>query len=292
MKITNQVHLIRKEFQVTPSIKRYINVYLIVGKYCYLIDSGVSGTLDLIENYLKSMDRDLTDIKGIFLTHSHPDHIGGASETKNRTNCKIYAPVEELSWIEDIQKQFSERPIPNFFNLLPQSVAVNEPLKDKDVIEPEDGIKICGISTKGHSHGSMSYVLNDEVIFTGDAIPVANDLPIFTDYEQTLQSLDILENISGIQYYCPAWDNVYTNDEFSLVIKDSKEMLIRLYNAVSQIENEYSKCSDAEKTKKICERAGMSEFSMNPLIAKSIEACRSVEIRRKSKHFPSNINGE
>ena len=44
MKINNQVHLIRKEFFVTPEVKRYINIYLIVGKHCYLVDSGVTGT--------------------------------------------------------------------------------------------------------------------------------------------------------------------------------------------------------------------------------------------------------
>lgn len=44
MKINNQVHLIRKEFFVTSEVKRYINIYIIVGKHCYLVDSGVTGS--------------------------------------------------------------------------------------------------------------------------------------------------------------------------------------------------------------------------------------------------------
>ena len=44
MKIAENVHLIRKEFYVTPEVKRYINIYLITGENCYLIDSGVSGS--------------------------------------------------------------------------------------------------------------------------------------------------------------------------------------------------------------------------------------------------------
>ena len=130
MKINNQVHFIRKEFDVTPEVKRYVNIYLIEGEYCYLVDSGVAGTHTLIEEYLKTLGRSMTDIKGIFLTHSHPDHIGAAAEIQRKTNCKIYAPIEELSWIEDIQKQFSQRPIPNFFHLLSDSVKVSQPLKD------------------------------------------------------------------------------------------------------------------------------------------------------------------
>ena len=57
MQLNEQVHLIRKEFFVTPEVKRYINIYLIVGKYCYLVDSGVVGSHIIIEEYLKKINR-------------------------------------------------------------------------------------------------------------------------------------------------------------------------------------------------------------------------------------------
>ncbi len=274
MQINDQVHLIRKEFYVTPKVKRYINIYLIVGKYCYLVDSGVAGTHTLIEEYLMSINRRMTDIKGVFLTHSHPDHIGAAAEIHRQTNCKIYAPIEELSWIEDIQQQFSKRPIPNFFKLLSESVRVSQPLKDGDVIVLEEGIRINALSTKGHSHGSMSYILNDEVIFTGDAIPVANDFPIFIDYEKTIKSLDVLQNIAGINTICPAWDDVYDKNKLDMVIANSKVKLEELKDAVFQVENEFPESSESEKMQEIYKRTDMLKFSGNPLVAKSIEACR------------------
>lgn len=274
--INEQVHLIRKEFFVTPEVKRYINIYLIVGKYCYLVDSGVAGSHTIIEEYLKSINREMTDIKGIFLTHSHPDHIGAAAEIHRQTNCKIYAPIEELPWIEDIQQQFSERPIPNFYKLLSESVKVSQPLKDGNVIVLEDEIEIKALSTKGHSHGSMSYILNDEVIFTGDAIPVTNDLPIFVDYEQTVKSLDVLQDIREIQFYCPAWDDVYDKNKLDTVIANSKIMLARLKEAVFLVENEFPQSSESEKMQEVYKRADMLRFIGNPLVAKSIEACRRV----------------
>lgn len=274
MQINNQVHLIRKEFYVTPEVKRYINIYLIVGKYCYLVDSGVAGTHTLIEDYLKSMNRQMTDIKGIFLTHSHPDHIGAAAEIHRQTNCEIYAPMEETPWIEDIEKQFSERPIPNFFQLLSESVKVSQPLKDGDSILLEDGIRIRALSTKGHSHGSMSFVLNEEVAFTGDTIPVAGDLPIFVDYEQTIESLDKLQSLAAIKNYCPAWDDVYDREKFDAVIENSKRMLTQLKDAVSQVEKDFPMGSEAEKMQEIYKRADMMNLLGNPLVAGSIEACR------------------
>lgn len=280
MKITENVHLIRKEFYVTPDVKRYVNIYLIVGKYCYLIDSGVAGSEILIEEYLQSINRKVTDIKGVFLTHSHPDHAGAAAELKRRTDCKIYAPIEEVSWIEDVEKQFHERPIPNFFQLLPESVNVDFAMKDSREIQLEEGLHITALSTTGHSHGSMSYILNGNVIFTGDAIPVANDLPIFVDYEETIQSLDILKKLSKIQYYCPAWDEVYGKKEADIVIEKSKEMLLRLKNVVLEVEQEFSPISanshllETEELTEILRRAGLLQFAGNPLVIKSIEACK------------------
>ena len=43
MRISENVHQIKIEFQVTEKIRRFVYVYLILGKDCYLVDSGVSG---------------------------------------------------------------------------------------------------------------------------------------------------------------------------------------------------------------------------------------------------------
>jgi len=205
-------------------------------------------------------------------------HIGAAAEIHGQTNCKIYAPIEELPWIEDIEKQFSERPIPNFFNLLSESVKVSQPLKDGDTVTLENGIRIKALSTKGHSHGSMSFVLNDETVFTGDAIPVVGDLPVFVDYEQTIESLDKLQRIAGIKNYCPAWDDVYDREKFDTVIANSKRMLTRLKDAVAQVEEDFPMGSETEKMQEIYKRAEMIRFSGNPLVTRSIEACRSANV--------------
>ena len=281
MKIAENVHLIRKEFYVTPEVKRYINIYLITGESCYLIDSGVFGSEKIIDKYLHSIGRNMSDIKGIFLTHAHPDHIGGAAEIKRITDCKVYAPMLELDWIEDIDIKYRERPIPNFYTLLSESVKVDVPLQDGDSVTLEKGIEICALLTRGHSHGSMSFILGDNIIFTGDAIPVAHDLPIFVDYEQSLYSLDRINELSNVQYFCPAWDEIYDKIRLKEVVNDSKRMLHKLKDAVHQVEKEYKQYDETDKLTMIFKQADILQYAGNQLVVKSIDACRKYLLQMK-----------
>ena len=58
-----------------------------------MIDSGVYGCEKQIEQYLKTIGRNISEIKAIFLTHAHPDHIGTAAWFKENVGCRIYADV-------------------------------------------------------------------------------------------------------------------------------------------------------------------------------------------------------
>ena len=275
MKINEYVHLIRKDFYVTENVKRYINIYLITGKNCcYLIDSGIFGSETLIFEYMNSIGRKKSDIKGIFLTHSHPDHIGAAAEIKRQTGCQVFAPLQGVSWIEDINKQFTERPIPNFFKLLPNSVNVDYPLSDGELIKPERDITIKALYTPGHSDDSMSYILNNRIIFTGDAIPAPNDIPILVNFKECINSIDKIINIDGIDNCCPAWDRVYTKTELNEILNKIKERLYELRKIILESENELSDLSEDKIKQEICKRLNMLNFSENPLFIKTIEVCK------------------
>ena len=151
-----KIHQIKIDFHVTEQISRFVYVYLLEADSLYLIDSGVFGCEKQIMDYLDSIGRNISDIKGIFLTHAHPDHIGSAAWFQEHTGCKIYASEGEKRWIEDIDLQFKERPIPNFYQLAGKSSKVDVVVKDGDKIDLEDYVSVSVIRTAGHLVGGLS----------------------------------------------------------------------------------------------------------------------------------------
>ena len=67
---------------------------------------------------------------------------------------------------------------------------------------------------------------------------------------------------------------VYNNEELSDVLSRSRKMLFGLRDAVLQVEQELSESTEEDKIKEILKRAGILKFYGNPLVKKSIEACR------------------
>ncbi len=275
MKICDNVYQIRMDFWVTEQVKRYVYMYLITGRNCYLIDSGVAGSEKIIAEYMKKLGKSMKEIKAVFLTHAHPDHMGGAAEIKKISGCEIYASEKEKDWIENIELQFRERPIPNFYKLVSKPVRVDKTVKEGDVILPEGQVSIRILETPGHSHGHVSYIFEEEnVLFSGDAIPDQKDFPIFTDEEKSEKSLEKMTVLDKIQYCCPAWDRVYDGKEWKELLWHSKKYLQKLKESVLKMDKDYGKVSLEEQIRILSEQMGWKERVGNPLFLKSVEACR------------------
>lgn len=276
MKICDNVHQIRIHFNVTEDIKRYVYIYIIEGKKLYLVDSGVKGSEKIIEDYLFSINKSIKDIKGIFLTHSHPDHIGSAAKLKGLSKSKIYAPYDEKEWIEDIDKQFKERPIPNFYGLSDKSVKIDKYLKKKEIIKLEEDIHFKVVDASGHSRGSLSYLwIERNILFTGDAVPVPGDIPIFTDFKRSIDTLERLKSIDEINFCLPAWDRVYNKNEYKGVIDSSIKLLNNINDEVRCLK---LKTNDKKEIfENVCNNLNMNSFKSNPLFKKSVLSCLDKE---------------
>ena len=65
-----KVHQIKIDFNVTEQIKRFVYVYILEAESLYLIDSGVYGSEIKIIDFLDTIGRSISEIRGIFLTHA------------------------------------------------------------------------------------------------------------------------------------------------------------------------------------------------------------------------------
>lgn len=262
---------IKIDFYVTPQIKRYVFVYVIeTDEGCYLIDSGVAASEQLIEKAIIESGHHPSEIKAVFLTHAHPDHIGTAYYFREKYGASIYASEGERAWIEDIDLQFKERPIPNFYVLAGKSVPVDYVVKDGDEIVFSDNISVHVIGTPGHSADEVSYRIND-MVFIGDAVPVKGDIPIFINLEKTKNSLMRLDSLSDVKMFYPAWDQAYSAELLKKKIVDAKELVAKLEEVVIEVDNGMD---NLELVDLVCERLNMPMLKNNPLFARTVECCR------------------
>lgn len=182
--------------QIVNSIFNSNTYILSDNENCWLIDVG---DIDKICQFVLGK----YELKGVFLTHSHFDHIYGLNKLiEHFPNCVIYISENGKEGLFDDRRNFSlyhERPL----NFKGGNIQV---VKDGDVVNLFKNIKIKCISTPGHDTSCMTYSLN-EYLFTGDSY-IPNEKPVTKlkggdrkDYEISLKK--ILSLINSDTIVCP-----------------------------------------------------------------------------------------
>ncbi|NTV12795.1 MAG: MBL fold metallo-hydrolase [Desulfobulbaceae bacterium] len=279
MQISTHVHLLTIPFQVpiTPELKleRFVNLFLIYGeKEITLVDSGVAGAEARIGAYLAATGRRPAEIRRLILTHSHPDHLGGAAAIRRLTGCEVAAHQAERSWIEDTELQAAARPVPGFRGLVGGPVEVDRLLADGEQLLL-DGLPLTVLHTPGHSPGSISlYLPDDRVLISGDAVPLPGDLPIFTDWQASLASLTRLRELTGVEWLLSAWDQPRQREEVATVLAAGQAWLERIRGCVGEEAEKSSSSDPLALCRAVVARLGLPPAAVNPLVAKSFAACR------------------
>ncbi|KAI7692801.1 Persulfide dioxygenase ETHE1, partial [Sarcoptes scabiei] len=121
--------------------------------YTYLLACKSSKNAVLIDPVREEIERDLNLIKQLNLklkyvlnTHVHADHVSGSGG------------IKQIS--------------PNIKSIISTESKAQADIKvtDGDVIKISDQIHLNVISTPGHTKGCVSYCLDNQMVFTGDAL--------------------------------------------------------------------------------------------------------------------------
>lgn len=68
-----------------------------------LLDGGCRPDVGMVLTYIKEiLQRPVTDLRVVMVTHMHPDHAGGAHEFRRRTGCLIVSADKERQWYSGI----------------------------------------------------------------------------------------------------------------------------------------------------------------------------------------------
>jgi glyoxylase-like metal-dependent hydrolase (beta-lactamase superfamily II) len=276
MQITKHVHSIKIPFQVKTDsgiLERFVYSYLILGDKVCLIDSGVASSESVIFNYLTNIGLKPENISLLILTHSHPDHIGSAKSIKEKSGCKVAAHPGERSWIEDIDLQAKERPVPNFHSLVEGSVEVDIILEDGDILNLGEEVNLKIIHTPGHSNGSISLLMVEEgVLFTGDAIPIRGDLPIYDDATESIQSIKKLKEIEGIKVLLASWDEPQEGESAYRIMDEGLDYLKQIQVSVNKVAEHNPGLDPLEFCKLVLNDLGLPEMAANPIIVISFQS--------------------
>jgi hydroxyacylglutathione hydrolase len=277
MQVTKNIHALKIPFQVPigpgRAVERFVFVYLIYGERICLIDTGVASSEKVIFEYLAKTGRRQEEVFLLLLTHSHPDHIGAARAIHDATGCVIAAHGAEQNWIEDVGLQATERPVPGFNSLVAGSVNVDRILNDGESLSLGPRLTLAVIHTPGHSRGSLSFFLREEgSLISGDAIPIAGQMPIYDDAAASISSIKKLERINGVKALLSSWDEPRMAGSAIEAMEGGVRYLRRIHEAAIKAAGD-DPAPDATAVCRVALRdLGLPPAMANPLVARSVEA--------------------
>lgn len=162
------------------------NLYVISNaKTSICIDAG--SNLKKVKRELLRLKINPDKVKAVFLTHSDQDHIAALDLFKK---AQIYISRDEGAMI--LAKK------PRFFGFIGNKLPIPyQTLSDGSEINA-GGIIVLAIATPGHTPSSMSYLVNQHYLFTGDSLGLKDGavtlfMPHFFNMDEVTGKASILK---------------------------------------------------------------------------------------------------
>ena len=156
--------MILKGLRVKSNIDNIItNCYVIKdeeSKEIMVIDPG--GEIDKIKEIINILGGNL---KYIYLTHCHGDHIGAVEELKNIKGGKIIIHADDYEGLKS-----SDINLTRFMSNQPISIEADARVNDGDLLHLGN-MEFKVIHTPGHTKGGSSlYLQKEQILFSGDTL--------------------------------------------------------------------------------------------------------------------------
>jgi len=188
--------------KVISTKARFTNVFLLIqdGKGL-LVDTGSRGQSGKIQKAITSTGLAITDLKYIFLTHTHYDHAGSAAELKQLSGAKIIVHESEAECLIDGFKPIPKGTVP-FFKLISKAAKIKKSQERKigcyppvkpditfsDRLDLSDlGFDATIVHMPGHTTGSSGLLFKKKAIVGDCMFNLRGKLyPFFADDEKQL----------------------------------------------------------------------------------------------------------
>lgn len=163
------------DIKIHPLTLGFVQAYLIeTPDALFLVDCGMPGQE---KNILPAMQRlGRQDLKLIFITHAHPDHIGSAAALKRLTGAQVAIHRLDAEALATAKMSASNRSwLRHMLTALITRLVRLQPVQPDIVLEDGDSLEQYGLPgkvfhTPGHSPGSCTLVLEDHSGFVGDLV--------------------------------------------------------------------------------------------------------------------------
>jgi len=156
------------------------NAYLIVSENeCVLVDTGKESAFRRLQENNEALKLPKENIDLLILTHTHFDHCQNAFALRKQFNCEIVMSENEAEYAEQGFTPLPKGtfPITRFISKLGNRIGKSrfgyQPFVPDRLVSCElnlEAFRIILIPTPGHSKGSISVIVDNEIALVGDTL--------------------------------------------------------------------------------------------------------------------------